>query len=41
LLAAEAEKEFCEAGVSIIDPLRKGDGWVDEEFCRARGESSV
>ena len=40
MLAAEVEKEFCEAGVSIIDPFRRGRP-VDEEFCRARGESSV
>jgi hypothetical protein len=26
LLAAEVEKEFCEAGVSVIDPFRKGAG---------------
>jgi hypothetical protein len=40
LLSAEVEKEFSEAGVSIIDPFRRG-RMVDEEFCRARDESSV
>jgi hypothetical protein len=41
LLAGEVEKEFREAGVSVIDLFLRGTAKVDEEFCRARGESSV
>jgi hypothetical protein len=39
LLAVEVENKPCEAGVSIIDPFRKGNGRVDEEFCREREAS--